>query len=510
MKTHSKREFLNKTIMKKSLILLLFAPIILIAQNSQITNEFHNRAFWQTHPDVVTVKQKIKEGHDAVTSNSAAFDAISFAIMAQAPIETVEFLFSLPGNNVNKPTHDGRSYLMWAGSTGNLEIMKLLLNKGADTKVVGSHGFNWLTFTINAGHENTDIYDLMIDNGVNLKETNRTGANAILLLAPHSKDGKIIEYFQKKGLDIHTTDKHGNNVLFYAAKGGNINLMKNYIAKGFDYNTINVEGENIVLFASQGGRRSSNPLEVYQYFDSLNLNMNLTNHNGENALHNIASNTKDVKIVDFFIEKGADINQIDKEGYTPFLNAAKGNNSLILQKLAPLTQNINQQNDEGFTAITYAIQRGNLEAFQFLKEKGANVNVVDVSGNNLFFHLFNAYSKRNSENFETFTNALTSIGVSFKKASKTESPLHIAITKGEKKLIKKALELGADINQKNADGLTPLHLAAMKATNVEILEFLISKGADKKILTGFDESAFDLAQENELLKNADITFLKQA
>ena len=496
--------------MKKSLILLLLAPVFLFAQKQQNANELHDRSFWKSQPDVALVKQKIAEGNDPVTPNAGAFDALCFAIMAKAPVQTVEYLLSLPGNDINKSTHDGRSYLMWAGYAGDLEIMKLLIRKGADTKVLGSHGFSWFTFTLNAGHDNTAIYDFMKENGVDLKETNRAGANAILLLAPHSKDGKIIRYFQEKGLDIHATDKYGNDILFYAAKGGNIKLMKKYIAEGFDYNKMNTEGENIVLFASHGGRRYSNPLAVYQYFESLDLDMTLTNNNGENALHNIASTTKDIKILEFFIKKGVDIHQKDNEGNTAFLNAAKRNNFLVVEKLISSTKNIDQQNKEGFAAITYATEHMNIEAFSLLKEKGADLHIKDADGNNLFYHLFNAYSKRNSDHIDVFVKALTSADVSFKNASKNEPPIHIAIAKGEIELIQKALKLGADINQKNSDGLTPLHLASMKATDEKILQILINNGADKNILTDFDESAYDLAQENELLHKTEITFLKQS
>ena len=496
--------------MKKSFILLLLVPAFLFAQRQQSTNELHNRTFWQTQPDIATVKQKIKEGNDPVTPNQAAFDAVCFAIMAKAPVKTIEYLLSLPGNDINKPTHDGRSYLMWAGSAGDIETMKLLISKGADTKIVGSHGFNWFTFTVNAGHDNIAIYDLMVANGIDLKETNRSGANAILLLAPHAKDEKIIAYFQQKGLDIYATDKQGNNILFYAAKGGNIDLMKKYIAQGFDYKKINTEGENIVLFASHGARGYSNPLEVYQYLDGLGIDMTLTNNLGENALHNIALSTKDLSIIDFFIKKGTDIHQKDNEGNTAFLNAAKGNNLEVLQKLAPFTKNINEQNSEGFSAITYATKSMNLESFEFLKEKGSNTTIVDADGNNLWYHVFNAYSRRNSEHFNAFENGLINAGVSSKNASKNETLLHIAIGKGENELIQKALKLDIDINQKNSEGLTPLHVAAMKATDVKLLQLLISKGADKKTLTAFDESVYDLAQENELLNNTDILFLKQS
>ena len=44
----------------------------------------------------------------------------------------------------------------------------------------------------------------------------------------------------------------------------------------------------------------------------------------------------------------------------------------------------------------------------------------------------------------------------------------------------------------------------MKAKNLEIISFLLNNGADKNIKTLFDESAYDLASENELLKKANI------
>ncbi|WP_139959729.1 ankyrin repeat domain-containing protein [Flavicella sediminum] len=497
----------------KILIFLLLLPLAIFAQRGQKSdNAFHNRSFWQTKPTVETVKQKIKEGHDAVTPNKAAFDAICYAIMAKAPVKTIEYLLSLPGNNINKPTHDGRSYLMWAGSAGDIAVMKLLLKKGADTKVVGSHGFTWFTFTVNAGHENTAIYDLMIANGVDVKETNRAGANAILLMAGHSKDGKIISYFEKKGLDVKAEDNKGNNLLFYAAQRGNIALIKKYIQKGFNYKKINSEGENLVLFASHGARGYSNSLTVYEYLATLGLDFTSSNKNEQNALHFLASNAKEIAVVDFFIAKGIAIHQKDKEGNTPFLNAARGHNQVILKKLMTSVSNINQKNKEGFSAITFATQRINGQLFSFLEAKGADLNVVDADGNNLYYHLFTSYSRRTKADFELLVRALEKAKVPFEKASKNTSPLHIAVEKGDEKLILKALELGAEINKKNTEGLTPLHLAAMKANNVSLLKMLLSKGADKNMLTDFEESAYDLAIENELLKKQklDIKFLKQS
>jgi ankyrin repeat protein len=56
-----------------------------------------------------------------------------------------------------------------------------------------------------------------------------------------------------------------------------------------------------------------------------------------------------------------------------------------------------------------------------------------------------------------------------------------------------------DINIKNELGLSALHLAAMKATDNKIINMLLIAGADKNVLTDYEESTYHLANENEIL-----------
>ena len=77
-------------------------------------------------------------------------------------------------------------------------------------------------------------------------------------------------------------------------------------------------------------------------------------------------------------------------------------------------------------------------------------------------------------------------------------------------LTKKALEMKINPNIKNKLGLTSLHLAAMKASDYEIINLLLNAGADKSILTNLGETSYDLANENEILisNNIDISSLR--
>ena len=76
---------------------------------------------------------------------------------------------------------------------------------------------------------------------------------------------------------------------------------------------------------------------------------------------------------------------------------------------------------------------------------------------------------------------------------------HFALLKNDLTLLKKLADLKIDVNAKNKDGLTALHKAAMIAKNDAILKYLFSIGAKNDIKTEFDETAFDLAKENETL-----------
>lgn len=492
---------------------LSFLCLLIVAiGTTQAQNIFLDRDYWKTNPSIADIDQKISEGHDIAQLSSSAFDAVCWALIEKVDNQIIKHLLSKKGNEVNKLTHDGRTYLFWAAYKGNLSMMQYLVHKGAKTDIIDSHGYSVLNFAASTGVQDTKIYDFCIEHGAKItKEKNHNDANALLLVAPFLKDTQLIDYFTSKGLDLHTTDQNGNGIFNYAAKNGNIELLKQLINLGVSYKNLNSEKGNAMLFACQGTRNHTNTLDVYQFLESVGVNPNIKTSSGTTPLHRIAYRNKDLNIYKYFISKNVDPNQTNEDGNTALMNATNGNDLSIVSYLAKRTKAINHQNNDGKSALTYAISRNKSNVVDFLIKNGADVHITDKNGNNLMYYITNAYQPKKDEELNKKVTLLKAKGLNLTtKQGGGNSLYHIAAQTNQIETLKFIEQFinTTDINTTNNDGLTALHIAAMKAENINILKHLLASGADTAIQTSFNETAYDLAKENELLKGNNIDFLK--
>jgi ankyrin repeat protein len=497
--------------MKNSIKTILFLGLLSIIStvNAQSENVFIGRTFWKTNPIISHVEQKITEGNSATKLNQNGFDAVVYALLENADTTVIKHLLSKNGNNVNKLTHDGRTYIFWASYKNNIAIVKHLLKNGAKTDVIDDKGYSVLNFTAAAGVQNIKLYDLLIKHGADvLKDKTPKGANALLLIVPNLTNLKMVNYFISKGLKLNDTDKEGNGVFNYTAQKGNKKMLNMLISKNISYKSTNKNGGNAMLFATRGSRRGSNSLAFFKYLENLGIKPNITNKEGKTPLHNLAYSNKDVASINYFINKGVSINQVDKNGNTALINAASSNYLPIIKLLINKNTKINHANKEGQTALTKAI-RNNANIVQFLINKGADVSVIDSKGNHLNNYLFNRFNTKNGIEFQHKLDLLQAKGLDISKPQKNGNTLyHLAIEKQSLPMLKYIDTYKIDINAKNSQGLTALQKAVMMAKNTVIVKYLIANGANKTVKTDFNETLYDLAKENEALKNTNINFLK--
>lgn len=494
-----------KHIIKIAVFLICFTSL------AQEKNIFHDRSFWKENPSLDTVKEKIAEGNDPVTFNNNGFDATTNAILAKTNDDVIKYLLTLDGNSVDKRTHDSRIYLHWAALSGKTEIMKTLLKNGSSISAQDSRGNTPLTFAANSGQTDTAIYDIFIQNGVKLaEEKNQEGANVLLLVAPFLKDQKELEYFTSKGIDLKSTDNNGNGIFNYAARKGNVHLLEQLVKKDIDYKTLNKEGGNAFMFAAQGTRGFSNSLPVYQYLKSIGLEPNIVTKDGSTPLHRIAYSNTDPAIYKLFLEAGASVDQKDDDGNTPFLNAASRNDLEIVKLLSKDVKDINATNNNGQTALMLAYSKNNPDVVEFLLEKGGDISLKDASGNSMAYYLLESFDAKKPNDFKTKVKILQKGGVQLNTVQAEGNTLyHLAAKANNLNLLKRLANFNIDVNATNDEGMTALHQAAMKANDSEMMKYLISIGADKKVETDFEETAYDLASENELLQkgNVELKFL---
>lgn len=107
---------------------ILYLSTLSFHSFSQTENILPDRKFRKENPTLEEVKQEIAEGHSPTELTAYNFDATGYAILENTPQETIEYLMA-QGNDVNKLTHDARTYIFWAAYKGNLELMKYLFDK---------------------------------------------------------------------------------------------------------------------------------------------------------------------------------------------------------------------------------------------------------------------------------------------------------------------------------------------------------------------------------------------
>lgn len=93
-----------------------------------------------------------------------------------------------------------------------------------------------------------------------------------------------------------------------------------------------------------------------------------------------------IKKVKELIKKGANVNYIDKFGWSPLHTAILANNHKIVKELIKYNANINLQNKHGTTPLMLAAIKKNKKIIRILMEENALTNLSDKNGLNVFDH----------------------------------------------------------------------------------------------------------------------------
>src|SRR3990167_5982453 len=235
-----------------------------------------------------------------------------------------------------------------------------------------------------------DLEKFIIDNPKFLLKTRESGRSKskltlLSLIIKHC----IFNDFSTKCVEMllkHTINNHPSKTLseeyiynlFVCAYRMSSSWINFLIEKGFDINSKNSHGENILFYIVRSKNLFLKSIEQINHLKELNLDLNLKNNEGQSVLHIAYQLKNNIVIIERLIELGVDINIQNNEGQTILHIACQNkDDSNIIGLLSTLGVDVNIQNNEGRTVLHIACQNKDIELIYKLLEFGAGPNIKD-------------------------------------------------------------------------------------------------------------------------------------
>lgn len=297
---------------------------------------------------------------------------------------------------------------------------------------------------------------------------------------------KIYEYVCNKGYMVYRSKVNSSSSyppLFFALMARNTVVVEALLKKGANGNAIfsvnrfgfiqtfvqsEYQNKSIICLSYQGKRKTLDLLLAH------GANINHQNAMKRSALHYVAMKNQK-ELMELLLQNGADATLVNSDGSTAF-DSAIGENSIdVIKYLIELKYDINKPNRYGVSPLLHALKNKNVEIAKLLIAKGASLNADNIGGTVLHYATLGGSSEMikffvDEKGFKA--NVVDEDG---------QTPLHYILdlyyTSYLDSTISILLKCGADINQKDKKGNTPLLLAVLD-DNKYVVRSLVKYGAN--------------------------------
>ncbi len=293
--------------------------------------------------------------------------------------------------------------------------------------------------------------------------------------AAERKDATAMALFLKAGMDPNAANRRGLTALQFAARHGDLAMMKSLIKAG-------ARIEAPVRWAAGAGQMEALQLLLSKGPTKAALGEALTVSGHE------------PRVTLLLLDRGADPNAADKDGKTPLMDAADEANPEVARLLLARGVNVNAGRTDPFTrgktalhyaAVTSKDEHRAIEVAALLLDKGADLSAraVDVNNSEGWTPLLAAALAKRWKMARFLAergadvNALAvahgghdeAVGIGL-------TPVMLAVKEGELDTVVAFLDKGADVDRRTASGRTALWLAAERGS-APVVEVLLARGA---------------------------------
>ena len=272
---------------------------------------------------------------------------------------------------------------------------------------------------------------------------------------------------------IGTVDENGSTPLILAAYWAGAAEVKELLARGADPNAKNDSGVAALIPATDN-------LESTRMLVEAGAEVNARTEAGDTALIVAAQRAGGARVVEYLLDKGANLKTATNDGATALHHAAECGDVDVLKLLVDKGADVDAQRKNPFggqSPLASAVVFGHGAAVRYLLSKGAKANIGDAG-------LSRAVFQGNVE----IVKALLEAGVEVKNRGNQAFPgfggfepilaLACFSYNADPQIVRMLLDRGADPASKSQQGRTPLELA--RERGYEDVARLLVQAIEKK------------------------------
>ncbi|KAI5364739.1 Putative ankyrin repeat-containing domain superfamily [Septoria linicola] len=321
--------------------------------------------------------------------------------------------------------------------------------------------------------------EVLLVHGADQDSRNGQG-NSPLILAASDKRTDSVELLLRYGARVKVVNNKGEAAIFHAAGRDMIDLLDRY---GVDLNSFSNEG--LTPLINHAWKRRLHSLEALLDHgvpvDQIRPSNQVLATEGETALFLCRS----AQCVKLLIDRGAHIHHRDAAGRTALAHHVQGQRASPLKALLDSGASIDATDRRGRTALFTASEEQYVE---FLIRRGACVNHQDEDG-------WTALMEFSSWGRADCVATAVKLGASVNHISWRDGNTALCVAQTSE-VIDVLLSHGADIEQRNKQGCTPLLIATSRG-DWQTMSAFRERGSKVDVVSYHGENALQLAKRNE-------------
>ena len=140
--------------------------------------------------------------------------------------------------------------LLWAARNGHIDMLKLLLDKGADVETAGYNGMRALHHVCNSSKEG--LVALLLEHDANANAADESGATPLHWAAARGVLNIVVR-LSDKGADPNVATKTGVRPIHKACMYGQAQIVKKLVEGGADLDAADESGNTALHYAARMG-----------------------------------------------------------------------------------------------------------------------------------------------------------------------------------------------------------------------------------------------------------------